>query len=175
MNIDKTELKSVDCNLVNLYECSAKVASFYVEKWHSVLPRCPTFLVHGTCFIAYTQGGSVCGVAVWSNPIARMLNGKGYYELRRLAVSPDAPRNTCTAMLAGMRKHIHANKPEIKAFLSYQDQDAHLGTIYKADNWSVGWVSTRSTSKKSNWSASRENRGEVQSSAKKTAWVKEAK
>ena len=150
----------------------AKEAAHYVALWHSVLPKCPSFLVRGRCYLATCQDGYPVAVAVWSDPVARMLNGKGYYELRRLATAPNAEKNTCTSMLAVMRKDIKQNCPLVKNFLSYQDEIAHTGTIYKADNWVIGWRSTRSTSSKSSWGNSREGRNPMQSSAPKIAWVK---
>jgi hypothetical protein len=152
---------------------SPKVAAHYVRLWHSVLPKCPSFLVHGRCYIAEGEDGFPVAVAVWSDPVARMLNGRGYYELRRLATAPDAPPNTCTSMLSVMRKDLEAHFPNVTAFLSYQDEVAHVGTIYKADNWRIGWRSTRSTSQKSSWGESRTNRNPMQSSAPKIAWVKD--
>jgi hypothetical protein len=150
----------------------AKLASHYVALWHSVLPKCPSFLVRGRCYLADGLDGFPVAVAVWSDPVARMLNGRGYYELRRMATSPAAPPNTCTSMLAVMRKDIAANCPWVSTFLSYQDEVAHLGTIYKADNWQVGWRSTRSTSQKSSWGESRSGRNAMQSTSAKIAWVK---
>jgi hypothetical protein len=149
-----------------------KLAAFYVGCWHSVLPKCPSFLVHGRCYIAEGDDGFPVAVAVWSDPVARMLNGRGYYELRRMATSPDAPDNTCTSMLAVMRKDIAKNCLWVDKLLSYQDEVAHHGTIYKADNWEIGWRSTRSTSNKSSWGESREGRNPMQSQSPKIAWVK---
>lgn len=149
-----------------------KVAAHYVRCWHSVLPKCPSFLVRGRCYIAEDETGFPVAVTVWSDPVARMINGKGYYELRRLATAPGCPDNTCTSMLAVMRKDIVANCPEVLTFLSYQDEVAHTGAIYKADNWVFGWRSTRSTSAKSSWGNSRENRNPMQSSSAKIAWIK---
>ena len=156
-------------------EIPADLASYYVSIWHSVLPRCPKFLVHGRCYLADGDDGFPVAVAVWSAPVARMLNGRGYYELRRLAVAPDAPENTCTSLLAAMRADIAATMPEVETFLSYQDEVAHHGTIYKADNWQVGWRSTRATSSKSSWGKSRDGRGEMQSASPKIAWIKPAR
>ncbi len=157
---------------LTIYRIDPALASYYVSAWHSVLPRCPKFLVNGRCYMADGAQGFPVAVAVWSDPVARMLNGRGFYELRRLAVAHDALPNTCTQMLAAMRKDLANELPEqYTSFLSYQDTVAHLGTIYKADNWTQGWTSTRATSSKSSWGKSRAGRGEMQSSAPKIAWV----
>jgi hypothetical protein len=77
--------------------------------------------------------------AIWSPPLARMLNHQGIYELRRLAIAPDAPRQTATRMLRIMRLLIQRRKPDLKKLISYQDTAVHDGTIYKA----AGWVEAR--------------------------------
>ena len=156
---------------LSVHLTTVRSALYYVKKWHSVLPECSAFLANNTCFLAISkETGEVICVAVWSDPATRALNGRGYYELRRMATSPDAPKNTCSAILAIMRRHIAVTLPQVTCFLSYQDKDKHTGGIYKADNWTIGWESTRSAYKGS-WD-SREGRSELQSSAVKIAWVK---
>jgi len=60
-----------------------------------------------------------------------------YLELRRFAIAPDAPKNTASRVLAIMRTFIKRNRPEVCRLVSYQDVEAHAGTIYKASGWSI--------------------------------------
>lgn len=102
------------------------------ELWHSRLP-----LFGGTARIAYgfAFDGRFYASAIWSQPIARALPQREWLELRRLAIAPDAPKNTATCVLKKMRLDLPSQFPEVIKFISYQDTDVHLGTIYKADNW----------------------------------------
>ena len=93
---------------------------------------------------AASYGGVVYGVALWNNPSARMLPNT-WLELRRLAISPDAPHCAASFMLGKMAKWIKLNMPEVERLISYQDMDVHAGTIYKAAGWRVGYISKRRT------------------------------
>lgn len=118
--------------------------------WHSRLPNFPYRQAkHNRCFSA-TFDGAFYACAIWTPPVARGLNGLGWYELRRFAIGPDAPRNTASRMLAFMRRDLRKSDPWIERFVSYQDLDAHAGAIYRADGWTcverpdesaVGWRS----------------------------------
>jgi hypothetical protein len=76
-------------------------------------------------------------VAMWSLPIAanRLTEGNYSLELRRMAISSGAPKNTASRMLKVMRLIIKREMPHIKKVISYQDTGVHTGSIYKADNW----------------------------------------
>jgi hypothetical protein len=112
------------------------------EQWHSRLPYVGGFYIDGLFFGGFF--GPVCyAVAGWSAPIARMLTLKGkiYYELRRFAIAPDAPRNTASRMLAFMVRYIKKTKPKKDCLISYQDTEVHTGTIYKAVGWNAAHIS----------------------------------
>jgi hypothetical protein len=74
-------------------------------------------------------------VAAWSNPVARLLPQQTWLELRRFAIAPDAPRFTASRMLGWMRRDILKRFPGVIRLVSYQDLQAHTGTIYKASGW----------------------------------------
>jgi len=118
----------------------AQTACDLNQQWHSRLPVIDWSNVvrntHYVCFGALYESEFYAS-AIWSSPVAqnRFKHGKQMLELRRLAISPEAPRNTATRMLAFMRKHIEQMFPDIALLISYQDTEVHLGTIYKADNW----------------------------------------
>jgi hypothetical protein len=87
-------------------------------------------------------------------------------ELRRMAINETAPKNTASRMLFYMRKDIKKRFPEIARLISYQDTEAHLGTIYKASNWTL--INTMST--EVDWAASGRQRNKPQSNAPKVRW-----
>lgn len=111
--------------------------------WHS---RLPMFRNPNACeSYAADYEGTYYAVAIWSHPVARLLNGKGYWELRRLAIAPDAPKNTASRMLRVMGILIARARPEVRTLLSYQDTDVHTGTIYKAAGWTPRLMSDSQT------------------------------
>lgn len=106
-------------------------------EWHS---RLPSISNPQNC-TAYgaTFGGKYYAVALWGPPVARGFNGQGYWELRRMAIASDAPKNTGTRMLRIMRLLIERERPDICKLISYQDTDVHVGTIYKGrDGYRAG-------------------------------------
>lgn len=118
--------------------------------WHSRLPRIGAS--QGRVYYAAEYDHRIYAVAMWSNPVARMLPQKEWLELRRFAIAPDAPRNSASSMLGWMVRDIRARFPEVVRLISYQDCDVHAGTIYKAAGWcraenyvsrpaKVGWAS----------------------------------
>lgn len=107
--------------------------------WHSKLP----ILTNWQDCEAYAAiyENVYFAVAIWGRPIARMLNDSGWWELRRMAISDDAPKNTASRMLKVMKILIKKDRPNIVKLISYQDTEAHAGTIYKAAGWYQGKVS----------------------------------
>lgn len=112
-----------------------KVAIPLNDKWHS---RLPAFTSPPERCMAYgaAHGGIFYAVAIWSPPLARMLNHTGRYELRRFAIAPDAPRNTASRVLRVMALLLAKERPDVDTLISYQDTAVHSGTIYKAAGWS---------------------------------------
>lgn len=110
------------------------------EQWHSVLPRIgdpANCMAKAPCFAA-SFDDEVYAVAIWSHPVNRSLPQNHWLELRRLAVSAEAPRNTASRMLAIMTKLLRKQFPEIERLISYQDTERHTGCIYRA----AGWIPT---------------------------------
>jgi hypothetical protein len=137
---------------LNIRPIPARTAMELNRKWHSRLPEIGNGL---QCF----WYGAECGnrwyaVAAWSNPVARLLNGLGLLELRRMAISDSAPKNTASRMLKVMAKLIRNNRPETKGLVSYQDTDVHQGTIYKA----AGWHPREMKGSQSKWAMPNRNR-----------------
>lgn len=107
-------------------------------KWHSRLPIFDTgFCMNGWAYSAEYEN-RVYAVAIWSNPVSAALPQHEWLELRRFAIAPDAPKNTASRMLGIMVRKIKVDFPIVTNLVSYQDEEAHVGTIYKAS----GWVAT---------------------------------
>lgn len=136
--------------------------------WHSRLPKLtsPTALMR-PCFGA-EHGGLWYAVAIWSYPIARLLPQDGsWLELRRLAVAPDAPRNTASRMLAVMARLIARAEPSVRRLVSYQDTAVHTGAIYRAAGWTPGRVSEGGE-----WARPSRCCNKAQAPSKKVRWEK---
>jgi hypothetical protein len=114
------------------------------ETWHSMLPRTDLGnLLCGSISVAYAAeyGGKFLGVAIFSQPIVRSLCDGRTIELRRLALGPDAPKNSASRMMAVTARLVKRKYRWINKIVSYQAVDVHAGTIYRAAGWSpVGKV-----------------------------------
>jgi hypothetical protein len=121
--------------LLEVVRISKKRFKSLNEEWHSKLPIC-TNCWNGLCYSAEYKNISFA-VAWWSHPIAqnRLKNGYNIYELRRMAICDEAPKNTASYFISKMIKYIKKEKPNIYKLISYQDTSVHLGTIYKASGW----------------------------------------
>lgn len=138
------------------------------ELWHSRLPSC-TNCFEGICFAAFYKN-IYYAVAWWSKPIAsnRLKDGKSIYELRRLAIADDAPKNTASRMISIMSRQIRRKLPNIKKLISYQDTAVHDGTIYKASGWTNG-AETKFVS----WKNRKDFNRTDQSTSNKVRWERE--
>ena len=119
----------------------SKLVKSLVNDWHSVL-RAPqgwrlAFLL--SC------GNRIVGVATLGRPVARHEDQDTTLELTRMALR-DAPKNSATKFMRLMREYVKVNCPQFTRMISYQDIDAHRGTIYKADNWKLVYEKTETAS-----------------------------
>lgn len=122
---------------LRLVQIDLPVALGLNRLWHSRLPRLGTGAALRTDYLCYGAvfDGLFYSVAIWSNPTSRKLPQWEWLELRRLAIAPDAPRNTASRMLAVMARLVRRAKPEVKKLISYQDMEVHTGGIYAAAGW----------------------------------------
>jgi hypothetical protein len=135
------------------------------------LPRMGTGFVKKQPFLCYaaTFEGLIYAVAIWSNPVARNLPQQEWLELRRLAIAPDAPRNTASRMLAVMARLVRKDRPVVSRLVSYQDREVHTGAIYRA----AGWVAALTRRKrKRSWTTPSRPRPDAQALACKERWEK---
>ena len=116
--------------------CGVKRALEMNMWWHSRLPKLQNTDGETICFSAEC-GNKLYAVAIWGRPVAREYNGRGYIELRRMAIADDAPKNTATRMIGWMLREIKRTTEYVLA-ISYQDTEVHRGTIYKASGWRIG-------------------------------------
>ena len=135
--------------------------------WHSRLPRMGTGAILNQPFLCY--GAEFDGIwyaaAIWSNPVARNLPQQTWLELRRLAIAPDAPKNTASRMLGVMTRLVRRERPDVVRLVSYQDMAVHRGTIYAA----AGWEKT-TVNKDGGWDRPGRSRPRAQSEAAKQRW-----
>lgn len=156
---------------------SLTVESISVERacelnrlWHSRLPvieESNVFRNAMQCCFSATYGDLIYATAIWTSPVARMLNDGKTLELRRYAIADDAPKNTGSRVLAIMAKLIKSRFGSVCRLVSYQDTAAHAGTIYAA----AGWAPAAKTSGRQ-WTCPSRHRRAVQSAANKVRWEK---
>ncbi len=149
----------------------AQTACILNSQWHSRFPQIDwSNVVRNRRYVCYGARfeGQYYAVALWSSPIAanRLKDGQFLLELRRMAIKDQAPKNTASRMLAWMRKDIKKRFPEIIRLISYQDTEAHLGTIYKASGWHIASEGKTFT----DWTTDSRKRNLAQSEAPKIRW-----
>jgi len=129
---------SVKARDLEFSECDTWHAVQLVRQWHSRLPNTQ----RGPWMYAFkaSYNGITYAVALWNNPSGRCLPSH-WVELRRMACSPDSPKNTASRFLAYMCHWFEINHPEHERCISYQDTEVHEGTIYKASNWQAAYRS----------------------------------
>ena len=160
----------VSARSLELNRCGVRRACELNELWHSSLPHiCWTNVVRNKdyqCYVFQFRGMDYA-VAIWSSPVSanRLTEGSTAFELRRLAISDAAPRNSASRMIGEMRKDIRKRFPHITVLVSYQDTDAHAGTIYKAS----GWNAAANNAAKS-WTHRLRKRNREQSLSPKVRW-----
>lgn len=157
--------------LMKVLEIGVDEAMKYNEMWHSRLPETNKGnLTRNKHFVFYgAEYKDHCfASAIWTTPVAnnRLSKKDVWLELRRLAISPDAPKFTATWMISKMVKIIRKTYPEITKLISYQDIEVHKGTIYAAANWQkVG------ETKGIEWNTEKRIRKPSQSVSDKVRWI----
>jgi hypothetical protein len=163
----------VSPKLFNLVEVDEFTASILNLRWHSRLPNIPpSNIIRNPMKVCYCArfNNINYAVAIWTSPVARALNNQNILELRRLAISQYAPKNTASWMISKMIKLISDKFPSVDRLISYQDLEVHTGTIYKASNW-IPTIITKVTP----WNRTRKDRHNLQSTANKMRWEYEIK
>lgn len=120
---------------LEIAEMPVETASKLNWLWHRTQPNIGNANMGCIAFGAF-YANRYYAIAIWGPPIARKLNGRGLYELRRMAIGPFAPKNTGSRMLKVMRILLRKIDPDIVKLISYQDLEYHNGPLYKAAGWS---------------------------------------
>lgn len=158
-------------------EIPKAVAVAFIREHHSRLPKVqagPWQFAFG----AFSPDGTLLAAALWNNPSARTLPGH-WLELRRLACSDRAPKNTASRFLAWMYGFFSAHHRGREKLISYQDTEVHTGGIYKAAGWHVDFITKarvrdRSKNRRGTHRLYRSDlNGVPASSAEKIRWCKE--
>ena len=163
-------MNDITVKSITVEETRAQIACMLNELWHSRLPKIHwSNVVRNTHYVCYVFKfkQALIGVGIWSSPVAqnRFKDGKKMLELRRLALSDVCPKNTATYVIAQMIKQIKIKFLEINRLISYQDTAVHLGTIYKAGNWTA-----ISNVPLMDWSNKQRKRSVLQSDSSKVRW-----
>jgi hypothetical protein len=164
---------SIPTSALNLLfeECDMRRAMELNREWHSVLPKTNLGnLTRNRRYVAYTAefDGIIYAVAIWTSPVAanRLKDGENRLELRRMAISGKAPKNTASRMIGWMRKDVKRKWTELIGLISYQDTEKHKGTIYAAS----GWTPIDTTKSLTKWNTNGRARNKEQSTAPKIRW-----
>ena len=162
---DSKPVKAID---LELQPCDVHRACELNELWHSRLPKIHWSNVvrnKNYCCYLFLHNDIAYASSIWSSPVARSFDAEITLELRRLAIAPDAPKNTASRMIGLMVKDIKNKMKDIELLISYQDTEVHSGTIYKASNWTAAC-----TNRGQSWSNKTRQRNEEQTLAAKTRW-----
>jgi len=163
----KEEHKPISAKDLEIVIIKPQLASALNAKWHSTLPAIPwSNITRNRFYICFGAlfAWRYYAVGIWSSPVNQHFDMNSTLELRRLAISSEAPKFMATRMISQMTKAIKKRFPTICKLISYQDTSAHKGTIYKAANWTAVH-----TTKFQPWDKSR-NRNKPQSRANKIRW-----
>lgn len=104
-------------------------ACHYLHRMPAVVP----------CAMALSIDGWIQGALVWALPPRETMtryDGRETWELARLWLRDELPRNSETWFIARAVRHVRQAHPAIRQLVSYADPCAgHVGTIYRAGNW----------------------------------------
>lgn len=106
------------------------IAAHYLKKRPAIVQLC----------LAMNEGFRAVGCIVYSSPPreASVRYGGETWELARLYLLDEVPKNAETWLIAKSIRYIKRHFPDVKALISYADPSAgHAGTIYKAANWTM--------------------------------------
>ena len=155
---------------LKIVELNVFTACEYNQRWHSRLPKIDwSNVVRNKYYVCYGASfeNKCYAIGIWSSPVSLSLSKaepETIIELRRMAISPEAPKNTASRMISIMVIMIRKKFPKINRFISYQDTVVHKGTIYKASGWTPKYYT-----KNVPWGISRK-RNREQTMADKIRW-----
>ena len=104
-----------------------------INSWHSW--RCAP--VGWKVAFLLTDGVAIYGVSTFGRPVARMEDQISTLEHTRMALGPNAPRNSASYFMAKCRHWIRENMPDVGRLISYVPTREYTGVTYRADNWTI--------------------------------------
>lgn len=125
----KTDLRQ----LVVVTTTDSKLVKTLINEWHSMRTAPAGWRV---AFVL-TDGVNIYGVSTFGRPVARCEDQVHTLEHSRMALGPQAPRNSASYFMSRCRAWIRKNMPEIKRLISYVPTREYTGVTYRADNWST--------------------------------------
>ena len=91
-----------------------------------------------TCSLLLTVDGWALGALIWAIPPKETSRRYGHetWELARLWLADQLPRNSETWFIGRAIRHVRAEHPHTRHLVSYADPaHGHVGIIYRASNW----------------------------------------
>jgi len=109
-------------------EIETMIETHYLHKHPAVVP----------CRLAMLVDSHIVGMIVFAYPPRQTISRYGgmTWELARLWVDDDVPRNGETWLIGRAVKHVRQAHPTVDVLVSYADPaHGHNGLIYRAANW----------------------------------------
>ena len=104
------------------------VRAHYLGTWPGVV----------VCTLGMAHGPFTVGTLIFALPPAQtsVRLGGETWELARLWIKDDVPRNAETWLIGQAIKHVRRDHPQVEFLVSYADPtQGHQGVIYQASNW----------------------------------------
>ena len=127
---DQQWRKRCSISQVERKEVDLMIKTHYLGKWPGVC----------VCVIGMWFDNLLVGTSVFALPPtqANVRYGGKTWELARLWISDEMPKNAESWMIAQSIRHIALNYTQVAYLLSYADPSAgHSGAIYRASNWTA--------------------------------------
>jgi hypothetical protein len=131
----------------DIREIDKETALEMIQKYHysRTLPKLNKH------FIGFYVGGVLCGVVTlgWgTRPLHTIkklfpsLESKDYYEIGRMCMTDEMPRNSESQMLSQLIKYLKKNYPQLKVLFTWADgMLGKVGYVYQASNFTyAGYV-----------------------------------
>lgn len=127
-------MDSLETSLLEVKQISRDLAISYTKKYHYLKRASPCSQAFGLFLNGEVKGVIIYGVPPSSTLLRGICGPEEYqnvYELNRLWVSDDMPKNTESFFMAQTFKHL-----DREIIVSYADSSQnHIGYVYQATNW----------------------------------------
>ena len=163
---------------LDIKQIDHKTASSCYQKWHYFGQK--GFLASFNFGVYFNN--ELVGSISYGIPNARNIKGiydsvsqKYFFELTRLALSPECPKCSESRVIGRTLRLLHQLKPELKGVITYADTaQNHTGTIYRASNFTYLGLTAQKTDLFINGKAVGKLKG-IKYSELKGEWVKRSR